>query len=167
MGLFTKDIKSVTDLFNHQLKDIYYAERRIYAALEKMIQKAKSPELRSAFEKHRGETKTHMARLEQAFQLLGLQAEAVTCPAIDGIIKEADEVAGEIADERVLDAALIANAQAVEHYEMSRYGTLVAWARQLGRDDVAALLKDNLGEESATDKKLTEITEARANRIAA
>ena len=167
MGLFTKDIKSIEDLFNHQLKDIYYAERRIYAALEKMIQKAKSPDLRSAFEVHHGETKSHMARLEKAFQLLGVKAEAVTCPAIDGIIKEADEVAGEIADERVLDAALIANAQAVEHYEMSRYGTLVAWARQLGRDDVANLLKENLDEEAAADKKLTGIAESRVNRIAA
>ncbi|MGD0719770.1 MAG: ferritin-like domain-containing protein [Roseiarcus sp.] len=167
MGLFTKDIKSIEDLFNHQLKDIYYAERRIYAALEKMIQKAKTPDLRTAFEVHHGETKSHMARLEEVFQLLGVKAEAVTCPAIDGIIKEADEVAGEIADARVLDAALIANAQAVEHYEMSRYGTLVAWARQLGRDDVANLLRENLNEESAADRKLTGIAESRVNRIAA
>ncbi|MGA2042790.1 MAG: ferritin-like domain-containing protein [Roseiarcus sp.] len=167
MGLFTKDIKSIEDLFNHQLKDIYYAERRIYAALEKMIKKAKTPDLRSAFESHHGETKSHMARLEKVFELLGVKAEAVTCPAIDGIIKEADEVAGEIADARVLDAALIANAQAVEHYEMARYGTLIAWAKQLGHDDVAKLLNDNLGEESATDKKLTKIAESRVNRIAA
>jgi ferritin-like metal-binding protein YciE len=167
MGLFTKDIKTMNDLFVHQLKDIYYAEKRIVGALPTMIEKTTSPELRQAFEKHLTETKNHVKRVEEVFQMHGVEAEAVTCPAIDGIIKEADEVAGEVADKKVLDAALIAAAQAVEHYEMARYGTLIAWAKQLGRDDCASVLKQNLAEESAADKKLTDIAETRVNRIAA
>jgi ferritin-like metal-binding protein YciE len=167
MGLFTKDIKTMNDLFVHQLKDIYYAEKRIVGALPTMIEKTTSPELRQAFEKHLAETKNHVKRVEQVFQMHGVEAEAVTCPAIDGIIKEADEVAGEVADKKVLDAALIAAAQAVEHYEMARYGTLIAWAKELGRDDCASVLKQNLVEESAADKKLTAIAETRVNRIAA
>jgi ferritin-like metal-binding protein YciE len=167
MGLFTKDIKTMNDLFVHQLKDIYYAEKRIVGALPTMIEKTTSPELRQAFEKHLTETKNHVKRVEEVFQMHGVEAESVTCPAIDGIIKEADEVAGEVADKKVLDAALIAAAQAVEHYEMARYGTLIAWAKQLGRDDCASVLKQNLAEESAADKKLTDIAETRVNRIAA
>jgi ferritin-like metal-binding protein YciE len=167
MGLFTKDIKTMDDLFVHQLKDIYYAEKRIVGALPKMIEKASAPELKSAFEAHLEETKNHVKRVEQVFQMHGVAAEAVTCPAIDGIIKEADEVAGEVADKKVLDAALIAAAQAVEHYEIARYGTLIAWAKELGRGDCAAVLKQNLAEESAADKKLTDIAETRVNRIAA
>jgi ferritin-like metal-binding protein YciE len=167
MGLFTKDIKTMNDLFVHQLKDIYYAEKRIVGALPTMIEKTTSPELRQAFEKHLTETKNHVKRVEEVFQMHGVEAEAVTCPAIDGIIKEADEVAGEVADKKVLDAALIAAAQAVEHYEMARYGALIAWAKQLGRDDCASVLKQNLAEESAADKKLTDIAETRVNRIAA
>jgi ferritin-like metal-binding protein YciE len=167
MGLFTKDIKTMNDLFVHQLKDIYYAEKRIVGALPTMIEKTTSPELRQAFEKHLTETKNHVKRVEEVFQMHGVEAESVTCPAIDGIIKEADEVAGEVADKKVLDAALIAAAQAVEHYEMARYGALIAWAKQLGRDDCASVLKQNLAEESAADKKLTDIAETRVNRIAA
>ena len=167
MGLFTKDIKTMDDLFVHQLKDIYYAEKRIVGALPKMIEKASAPELKSAFEAHLEETKNHVKRVEQVFQMHGVAAESVTCPAIDGIIKEADEVAGEVADKNVLDAALIAAAQSVEHYEIARYGTLIAWAKELGRGDCAAVLKQNLAEESATDKKLTDIAETRVNRAAA
>jgi ferritin-like metal-binding protein YciE len=167
MGLFTRDINSMNDLFVHQLKDIYYAEKRIVGALPKMIEKATAPELRQAFEMHLAETKNHVKRVEQVFQMHGVEAEAVTCPAIDGIIKEADEVASEVADKKVLDAALIAAAQAVEHYEIARYGTLIAWARELGREDCASVLKQNLAEESAADKKLTNIAETRVNRIAA
>jgi ferritin-like metal-binding protein YciE len=157
----------MNDLFVHQLKDIYYTEKRIVGALPKMIEKASSPELRQAFEMHLAETKNHVKRVEQVFQMHGVEAEAVTCPAIDGIIKEADEVAGEVADKKVLDAALIAAAQAVEHYEMARYGTLIAWAKELGREDCASILKQNMAEESAADKKLTNIAETRVNRIAA
>jgi ferritin-like metal-binding protein YciE len=167
MGLFTKDIKTMNDLFVHQLKDIYYAEKRIVGALPIMIGKTTSRELRQALEKHLIETKNHVKRVEQAFQMLGVEAEAVTCPTIEGIIDEADEVAGEVVDKNVLDAALIAAAQTVEHYEMARYGALIAWAKELGRDDCASVLRQNLVEESAADRKLTEIAETRVNRIAA
>jgi ferritin-like metal-binding protein YciE len=167
MGLFTKDIKTMNDLFVHQLKDIYYAEKRIVGALPIMIGKTTSRELRQALEKHLIETKNHVKRVEQAFQMLGVEAEAVTCPTIEGIIDEADEVAGEVVDKNVLDAALIAAAQTVEHYEMARYGALIAWAKELGRDDCASVLRQNLVEESAADRKLTEIAETRVNLVAA
>jgi ferritin-like metal-binding protein YciE len=167
MGIFTKDIETMDDLFVHQLKDVYYAEKRIVGALPKMIEKATSPELKKGFEKHLGETKVHVKRVEQVFKMHGVEVEAVTCPAIDGIIKEADEVAGEVADKKVLDAALIAAAQAVEHYEIARYGTLIAWAKQLGRNDCASVLQETLAEERTTDKKLTELAEGSVNRAAA
>ncbi|MBB4154732.1 ferritin-like metal-binding protein YciE [Sphingomonas jinjuensis] len=155
MGLFTKDIATLQDLFLHQLQDIYYAENQITKALPKMIDKATAPALKKGFETHLRETEGQIARLERAFDQLGEKAKAVTCPAIDGIIKEANEVAGEIADKTVLDAALIASAQAVEHYEITRYGTLIAWAEQLGHSEVATLLAETLEEEKATDEKLT------------
>jgi len=167
MGLFTKDIETMNDLFVHQLKDIYYAEKRILVALPKMIDKTSSPELRQGFEKHLMETKNHVTRLEQVFKMHGVEPKAVTCPAIDGIIKEADEVAGDIADKKVLDAGLIAAGQAVEHYEMARYGTLIAWAKQLGRSDCASVLQKNLDEEKAADQALTQIAESQVNRAAA
>lgn len=167
MGLFTKDIATMNDLFVHQLKDIYYAEKRILKSLPKMIDKATSPVLKQGFETHLAETRNHVARLEEVFRLHGVAAESVTCPAIDGIIAEADEVAGEVADKDVLDAALVAAAQAVEHYEMTRYGTLVAWAKELGRADCAAILQQTLEEEKATDAKLTRLAESRINRKAA
>jgi ferritin-like metal-binding protein YciE len=167
MGLFTRDIKTMDDLFVHQLKDIYYAEKRIVGALPEMIEKATSPQLKSAFETHLGETRNHVRRVEQVFQMHGASPETVDCPAIDGIIQEADEVAGEVADKQILDAALIAAAQAVEHYEMTRYGTLIAWATTLGRDDCASILKANLSEEEAADKKLTQIAESAVNQKAA
>ena len=167
MGLFTSDIKSMDDLFVHQLQDIYYAEQQITKALPKMISKATSPELKSGFEQHLRETEGHVRRLEQVFKMHGTTAKGVTCPAIDGIIKEANEVAGEVADKEVLDAALVASAQAVEHYEITRYGTLIAWAKQLGRSDCASVLEQNLAEEKATDAKLTTMAEAKINRAAA
>lgn len=167
MGLFTKDIKSLNDLFVHQLRDIYYAEKRIVGALPKMISKATDPALRQGFETHLSETKNHVVRVEQVFKQHGVEAETVTCPAIDGIISEAEEVAGDIADKHVLDAALIAAAQAVEHYEVARYGSLIAWAKLLGREDCASLLQQNLDEEKATDKKLTELANRQINRKAA
>ena len=155
MGLFSKDIETLHDLFLHTLQDIYYAENQITKALPKMIEKATSSELKAGFEQHLTETEGQIARLEQAFEVLGEKAKAVTCPAIDGIIKEANEVAGDIADKSVLDAALIASAQAVEHYEITRYGTLIAWANEMGHDRVVALLQATLDEEKATDDKLT------------
>ena len=163
MGIFTKDIQTLDDLFVHTLQDIYYAEHQILKSLPKMAAKATAPELKAGFEKHLTETEGQIARLEQVFSLKGLEPKAVTCPAIDGIIKEANEVAGDIADKSVLDAALIASAQAVEHYEITRYGSLVAWAKQLGRADCAAVLQKTLDEEKATDKKLTTLAESKIN----
>lgn len=163
MGLFTKDIETLHDLFLHQLQDIYYAENQITKALPKMIEKATAPELKQGFETHLRETEGQIGRLEQAFQALGEKPKAVTCPAIDGIIKEANEVAGEVADKAVLDAALIASAQAVEHYEITRYGTLIAWGEQLGHSQVVSLLQQTLAEEKATDDKLTTLATSKAN----
>lgn len=167
MGFFSKDIKTLDDLFVHTLRDIYYAEKQIEKALPTMIDKASDTTLKAGFEKHLKETEGHIARLEEVFEMHGVKAKAVNCPAIDGILEEADEVSGDIDDKQVLDAALIASAQAVEHYEMTRYGTLMAWAKQLGRSDCASVLAKNLKEEEATDRKLTEMAESRVNRQAA
>ncbi|PAU98872.1 ferritin-like domain-containing protein [Paracoccus salipaludis] len=161
-----KDIQTLDDLFVHTLQDIYYAEHQILKALPKMMAKATDPELKAGFETHLRETEGQVQRLEQVFAMHGHQPKAVTCPAIDGIIQEANEVAGDIADKSVLDAALLASAQAVEHYEITRYGTLVAWANELGRSDCASVLQQNLDEEHATDRKLTQLAEARVNRRA-
>ncbi|WP_444666244.1 YciE/YciF ferroxidase family protein [Cereibacter changlensis] len=166
MALFSKDIQTMDDLYQHMMQDIYYAEKQIEKALPKMMEKASSAPLKSGFESHLAETRGHVARLEKAFDLLGLPAKAVTCPAIDGIIKEANEVAGEIADPKVLDAALAAAAQAVEHYEMTRYGTLIAWSKELGHSEVAALFEQTLAEEKAADQKLTQLAESRLNKAA-
>ena len=167
MGFFSKDIKTMDDLFGHTLRDIYYAEKQIVQALPEMIDKAADPQLKRGFDAHLGETKNHVTRLEQVFKLLGKEPRGVDCPAIDGIIDEAEDVAGEVEDKSVLDAALIAAAQAVEHYEITRYGTLIAWAKELGRNDCAALLQQNLDEEKAVDKKLTAMAESKVNRRAA
>jgi len=167
MGLFSRDIKTLDDLFVHQLRDIYYAEKQIVQALPEMIEKAKDPGLKQGFEAHLGETKNHVKRLEQVFKMHGVEAKGVECPAIDGIIEEADEIAGEVDDTKVLDAALIAAAQAVEHYEITRYGTLIAWAKQLGRPDCASVLEETLKEEKAADSKLTSLAERDVNVRAA
>jgi ferritin-like metal-binding protein YciE len=167
MGIFTKDIKTMNDLFVHQLQDIYYAEQQLVKALPKMADKATDKQLKQGFLTHMEETKAHVGRLEQVFRTLGASIKAVDCPAIDGIIKEAEEVAGEVADKSVLDAALINAAQAAEHYEIARYGSLVAWAKQLGRSDAAAILQKTLDEEKATDQKLTSLAESKVNLRAA
>ena len=167
MGLFTKDIKTLDDLFVHTLRDIYYAEKQIVKNLPDMIKKATEPALKQGFEAHLGETKNHVTRLEKVFQMHGAEAKGVDCPAIDGILKEAGEVAGEVADKQVLDAALIAAAQAVEHYEITRYGTLIAWAKELGRSDCASVLQQNLDEEKAADSKLNALALKGVNRKAA
>ncbi len=167
MGLFTKDIKNMDDLFVHTLRDIYYAEKQIVKSLPEMIEKANNPQLKQGFQTHLRESENHVKRLDQVFELLGKQAQGVDCPAIDGIIEEAEDVAGEVQDKTVLDAALIAAAQAVEHYEMTRYGTLIAWAKQMGRNDAVTLLNQTLDEEKATDKKLTQMAESNINRRAA
>ncbi len=166
MGLFSSDIRSFEDLFLHTLQDIYYAENQITKALPTMIEKASDPQLRQGFETHLRETENQVKRLEQVFSMIGQSPKAVDCPAIDGIIEEAKEVAGEISDKRVLDAALVASAQAVEHYEITRYGTLIAWAKQLGHTDCVSLLQQTLGEEEATDKKLTALAEQHVNQQA-
>ena len=163
MGWFSSDIDTFNELFVHTLQDIYYAEHQITKALPKMIDKATDAQLKAGFEQHLRETEGQIRRLEQVFEMHGETPKAVTCPAIDGIIKEADEVAGEVSDKAVLDAALTAAAQAVEHYEISRYGTLVTWAEQLGRSECAAILRETLEEEKATDAKLTELATAKLN----
>lgn len=167
MGLFSRDIATMDDLFVHTLKDIYYAENQIVKALPDMVEKASDPSLKQGLQGHLVETRRQVKRLEQVFQMHGVEAEGVDCPAIDGIIEEANDVAGEVDDKRVLDAALIAAAQAVEHYEVARYGTLVAWAKQLGRPDCASLLQQTLDEEKAADAKLTSLAESYVNRKAA
>jgi ferritin-like metal-binding protein YciE len=167
MGLFTKDIKSMDDLFLHVMQDIYYAENQIVKALPDMIEKATNRDLAAAFRSHLGETEKQVQRLEQAFELIGEKPKGTSCPAIDGIIKEANEIAGEIEDKKVLDAALLAAAQAVEHYEITRYGTLIAWADELRKAPVAKLLTTTLKEEKAADKKLTTIAEKKVNLKAA
>ena len=167
MGLFTKDIKTMNDLFVHQLQDIYYAEKQLVKALPKMAEKATDKQLKQGFLTHLDETRTHVQRLEQVFQMHGAEVKAVNCPAIDGIIKEANEVIGDVEDKDVLDAAIIAAAQAVEHYEIARYGSLIAWAKQLGRDDCASVLAETLEEEKAADDKLTEVAESHVNMEAA
>jgi ferritin-like metal-binding protein YciE len=167
MGLFTKDIKTMDDLFVHQLQDIYYAEKQLVKALPKMADKATDAQLKQGFLTHLDETKVHVQRLEQVFQMHGVEAKAVDCPAIDGIIEEAEEVTGEVEDKNVLDAALINAAQAAEHYEITRYGSLVSWAKRLGRSDCASVLQKTLDEEKATDKKLTTLAESKVNMRAA
>jgi len=167
MGLFTKDIKTMDDLFLHTLQDIYYAENKIVKSLPDMIDSATDSQLKSGLQSHLGETKDHVQRLEQVFQMLGQKSRSVDCPAIDGIIDEAEDVSGEVADKDVLDAAIIAAGQAVEHYEITRYGSLIAWAKRLGRTDVAIVLQQTLNEEKAADKKLTVIAESKVNLKAA
>ncbi|MEQ1956040.1 DUF892 family protein [Mesorhizobium sp. CN2-181] len=159
-------IKTMNDLFLHTLEDIYFAENQILNALPKMSAAATAPELAEAFDTHLAETETHVARLKQVFDFLGEAAAGTECPAIEGIIEEAEELIEEIEDENTLDAALIAAAQAVEHYEITRYGTLVAWAGELGHDNVAELLTETLDEEHAADAKLDALGETRINAAA-
>jgi ferritin-like metal-binding protein YciE len=157
MGLFTKDIKTMEDLFVHGLQDIYYAENQITKALPKMIDMATNRDLSKGLSDHLEETKKQIERLDKVFEKLGKQPSGTDCPAIDGLIKEADHTAGNVDDNAVLDAALVAAAQAVEHYEICRYGTLIAWAEALGHDEVVRLLTTNLNEEKAANVKLNTV----------
>ncbi len=166
MGIFSKDIKTFDDLFLHQLQDVYYAENQVLKALPKMIDKATAAALKQGFTTHLKETEVQIEKLDKVFALLGEKPKGASCPAIDGIIKEANEVAGEIADKSVLDAALIASAQAVEHYEITRYGTLVSWSKQLGHNEIATILQTILDEERSTDAKLTLMAESSINKKA-
>ena len=155
--------KTLNDLFLDTLKDIYFAEKQILKALPKMARAAQSEEGKAGFLKHRDETQGHVERLEQVFEILGKPARGKTCEAIQGIIAEADEIMEEYKGTVALDAGLISSAQAVEHYEMARYGTLIAWAKQIGLKDAVPLLQATLAEEEATDKKLTQLAETSAN----
>jgi ferritin-like metal-binding protein YciE len=159
--------KTLEDLFHETLKDIYYAEKAILKALPKMAKKAESEELRAAFEKHRDETETQVERLEEIFSALDKPARGKTCDAIIGLVDEAKEVMEDFGDSEALDAGLLASAQAVEHYEISRYGTLKAWAESLGMKDAVRLLDATLKEEKKTDELLTRLAEVSLNRKAA
>jgi ferritin-like metal-binding protein YciE len=158
--------KTLEDLFHDTLKDIYYAERKIVKALPKMARGAQSEKLKAAFEKHRDESEVHVERLQQVFEILGKRAQGKTCPAIDGIIEEGEEILDDYKGTAALDAGLVSAAQAVEHYEITRYGTLKRWAMELGLKDAAALLSQTLDEESATDEALTALADASANQKA-
>ncbi|MFP3546704.1 ferritin-like domain-containing protein [Rhizobium sp. SIMBA_035] len=155
--------KTLDDLFLDTLKDIYYAEKQILRALPKMARAAQSEVGKAGFLKHRDETHGQIERLEQVFEIIGKPARGKTCEAIQGIIAEADEIIEEFEGSAALDAGLISSAQAVEHYEIARYGTLIAWAKQLGHKQAVILLQQNLAEEEATDKKLTELALSAAN----
>jgi len=158
--------KTLNDLFIDTLKDIYYAEKQILKTLPKMAKAATSPDLKAAFEKHRDETETHVERLTQVFEIAGKAPRGKTCDAILGIIEEGKEIIEEYADSPALDAGLVASAQAVEHYEMTRYGTLKSWATQLGLKDAAALLEQTLREEETTDQLLTKLGVSTVNKSA-
>ncbi len=153
----TKEPKNLEELFHDTLKDIYFAEKKILSALPKMGKAARSPELKKAFEKHRGETEGQVERLDQVFGLIDAKPQGKTCDAIMGIMKEGESVMKEYKDSPALDATLLAVAQAVEHYEISRYGTLKTWAGELGIDKAAKLLDATLQEEKKTDTALTQL----------
>jgi ferritin-like metal-binding protein YciE len=159
--------KTLKDLFLEALKDVYSAEKQILRALSKMAKAAESEELRKAFQTHREETQAQVERLEDVFETIGKPARGKTCQAIQGIIEEGNEVMEDFADSEAIDAGLIAAAQAVEHYEISRYGTLKTWATQLGLEDAAKLLDETLEEEKNTDKLLTGLAERALNPKAA
>ena len=155
--------KTMDDLFLDAVKDIYYAERKIIAALKKMSRGARDETLKLAFDKHLEETEGQVERLVQVFDLLGKPARGKTCPAIDGLIEEGQEILEEFKGSDALDAGLLAAAQAVEHYEIARYGALKSWAMQLGKNEIAKLLEETLLEETKTDRALTQLAEASVN----
>lgn len=158
--------KMLDDLFLDMLKDVYYAERKILKALPKMARGAQSPELKAAFEQHKEETEGQVERLQQVFEMLGKAARGKTCPAIDGIVEEGEEVLDAFKGSPAIDAGLLATAQAVEHYEMARYGTLRTWAMLLGMKDAAKLFDATLAEEEKTDAALTKLAEGSVNQAA-
>ena len=158
-----KQTKKLDDLFEDVLKDIYYAEKKILVALPKMAKAAQSPDLKAAFQKHERETEGQVARLEKVFALLDQSPKGKKCEAIEGLVKEGQEAIKEFKGSPALDAALLATAQAVEHYEISRYGTLIAWAQRLDMPQGAKLLQQTLDQEKNTDEALTELAEAAIN----
>lgn len=155
--------KTLETLFHDTLRDIYYAERKILKSLPKMARAANAPDLKAAFEKHRDQTEGQIERLQQVFEILGKPARGKTCDAIEGILAEGDEIAEEYKGSPALDAGLLAAAQAVEHYEITRYGTLKRWAEVLGLEEAVRLLDETLQEESQTDVDLTAIADAAVN----
>jgi len=161
-----KQPKQLDALFHDTLKDMYYAEKKILGALPKMAKAVQSDELRAAFEKHKGETEDHVQRLEKVFEMIDAKPQAKTCDAINGIIEEGQEIMKEYKGSPALDAGLLAGAQAVEHYEISRYGTLKTWAEELGFNDAVQLLDETLQEEKATDEALTELADWVVNQEA-
>jgi len=160
-------VENLDDLFLHTLKDVLYAERKILKALPKMERKATDAKLKTALSSHRDETEDHVTRLEEVFEILGKPARGAKCDAMVGLVEEAEGLMGEIEDAETMDAAIISLAQAVEHYEIARYGTLVAWAKQLGHTKAAALLQETLDQEYGADKALSKLAEAQLNAAAA
>jgi len=158
-----KQPKTLEDLFHDSLKDVYFAEKKILTALPKLAKAAQSDELKQAFGKHRAETEGHVERLEQVFAIIEKKAQGKTCPAINGLAEEGAEIIEEYKGSPAIDAGLLAAAQAVEHYEIARYGTLVAWAEKLGLENAVSLLQETLDEEKDTDQTLTEIAESMVN----
>lgn len=166
MGFFSKPINTLDDLFVHTLQDIYYAENQIIKNLPVMAEEASDPELKAAFQHHLTETEGQVRRLEQVFELHGQPVKGVTCQAMDGILAEAKDIISDCDDPEVRDAAMLSAAQAVEHYEITRYGSLIAYAKQLNRADCAALLQQTLEEEKSADQKLTRIAGKSVNQHA-
>ena len=162
----SKEPKKLDDLFHDTLKDVYFAEKKILTTLPKMAKAAQNDDLKAAFEKHRRETEGQVKRLEQVFAIIGKKPQGKTCDALMGIVKEGEEIIDEYKDSPALDAGLLAVAQAVEHYEISRYGTLKAWAKELGHEGAATLLDETLEEEKNTDAALTELAESVVNQVA-
>ena len=161
-----KQPKTLEDLFYNTLKDVYFAEKKILTALPKMAKAAQNAELEAAFEKHRRETEGHVARLEKVFAAIDKKAQGKTCPAINGLVEEGAEIIDEFKGSPAVDAGLLAAAQAVEHYEIARYGAMIAWAEELRLTNVIPLLKATLDEEKATDKALTNLADAVVNHEA-
>jgi ferritin-like metal-binding protein YciE len=160
-------VKTMDDLFLHMLKDMYNAEKQLIKALPKMAKNSESAELKQAFETHLEETEGQVERLEKVFEMIGKRAQGKVCAAMEGLVEEGKEAMDEIEDPEVLDAALLSGAQAVEHYEISRYGTMVAMANQLGLKDAAKLLEQTLEEEKKTDQLLNQIALSSVNKKAA
>ena len=160
-------VKTLQDLFQETLRELYYVETKLVKTLPKMTEKASSQDLKDAIESHLGETEAHVQRLEQVFQLLDMKPQAKKCEALEGLLKEADEVTGEIEDEQTLDAAIISSAQTVEHYEIARYGTLACWAAEMGNTEVSELLEQTLEEEKEADERLSALAEESINQRAA
>ncbi|MBK8769368.1 MAG: ferritin-like domain-containing protein [Rhizobiales bacterium] len=160
-------IKTLEDLFTETLKDMYYVEKKLVKTLPTMEKKAVDQELKDAINSHAAETETHVARLEQVFEACEIKPQAKKCEALEGLLEEANEVLEDIKDDRAMDAAIISSAQTVEHYEMARYGALIAWAKELGWNEAADIMQETLDEEESADQKLSDIAEDAVNQRAA